>query len=63
MVRLCVLLAFLIGPLLSEFLDGTLSVPGVRLTLWLAGLVIIGAGVLAAVSFRAARRAGESITS
>jgi hypothetical protein len=35
----------------------------VRLTLWLAGLVIIGAGVLAAVSFRAARRAGESITS
>jgi dTMP kinase len=63
MVRLCVLLAFLIGPLLSELLDGTLSVPGVRLTLWLAGLVIIGAGVLAAVSFRAARRAGESITS
>lgn len=76
MVRLCVLLALLIGPLLSELLDGvsnqlmgsevtvwgaTLSVPGVRLTLWLAGLVIIGAGVLAAVSFRAARLAGDQV--
>lgn len=69
MVRLCVLLALLIGPLLAELLDGasralvdreigvagvSLFLPGVRLTLWLAGLVIIGAGVIAAVSFRAA---------
>lgn len=67
MVRLCVLLSFLIGPLLSEVLDRAsqhyverevsllgahLFVPGVRLTLWLAGLVIVGAGLLAASSFR-----------
>jgi dTMP kinase len=71
MVRLCVLLALLIGPLLSEVLDGassalvdrevsvagvSLFLPGVRLTLWLAGLVIIGAGIIAAASFRAADR-------
>lgn len=68
LVRLCVLIAFAIGPLLSDLLsrqvsrrlDGELSVlglevaiPGVRLTLWLAGLIIMGAGVLAVLSLRA----------
>jgi dTMP kinase len=68
LVRLCVLIAFAVGPLLSDlldrlslrFLDRELSVlgfevavPGVRLTLWLAGLIIMGAGVLAVMSLRA----------
>jgi dTMP kinase len=77
LVRFCVLIAFAVGPFLSELLDKlsenlagedravaiagvTISVPGVRLTLWLAGLIIIGAGILAAVSVRAATaREGE----
>jgi MFS family permease len=33
----------------------SIGVPGVRLTLWLAGLIIIGAGILATMSLRAAR--------
>jgi dTMP kinase len=60
LVRLCVLLAFALGPLLAELfdrlsgaaVDGELSVggvavgvPGVRLTLWLAGVIILGAGL------------------
>ena len=32
----------------------SIVVPGVRLTLWLAGLIIVGAGVLATVSLRSA---------
>lgn len=71
LVRLCVLIAFAIGPLLSDLLDqlsrfllderqvvsllgADVFVPGVRLTLWLAGLIIIGAGILAFMSLRAA---------
>jgi dTMP kinase len=69
LVRLCVLLAFALAPLLAELLgslsdsavDGELSVagvtvgvPGVRLTLWLAGLIILGAGVLISTSLRQA---------
>jgi len=61
-VRICVLLALTVAPVLSGVLDvlstatvrgqlhlgpATLSVPGVRLTLWLAGLIIVGAGLLA----------------
>ncbi len=68
LVRFCVLLAFAIGPLLSDLLDRLslrfldrqiallgveIAVPGVRLTLWLAGLIIMGAGVLAVMSLRA----------
>ena len=69
MVRLCVLLAFGAAPLLSGQLsrlskaltdDGVvtygewnLAVPGVRLTLWLAGLIVLGAGVLALRSLKA----------
>ncbi|MDP1820660.1 MAG: MFS transporter [Acidimicrobiales bacterium] len=67
LVRFCVLIAFAVGPLLSDLLEklsrrlvgGEVSllgvdvaVPGVRLTLWLAGLIIIGAGVLAVRSVR-----------
>jgi dTMP kinase len=67
LVRFCVLIAFAVGPLLSDVLDklsnrlvhreislfgADIGVPGVRLTLWLAGLIIIGAGVLALRSLR-----------
>jgi dTMP kinase len=72
LVRFCVLVAFAVGPLLSDLLDRLskrlvdrqislagwdVAVPGVRLTLWLAGLIIMGAGVLAALSLRAGARA------
>jgi MFS family permease len=69
LVRFCVLLAFAVGPFLSGFLNRlserlfegeitiaglSIAVPGVRLTLWLAGFIILGAGVLARVSLRSA---------
>ncbi|MGH9084080.1 MAG: MFS transporter [Acidimicrobiales bacterium] len=68
LVRFCVLIAFAVGPFLSDLLDRLsvrlferhvawgevdIFIPGVRLTLWLAGLIIIGAGVLAVLSLRA----------
>jgi MFS family permease len=71
LVRLCILIAFALGPLLSGLLDNLserylhshvgvagleVSVPGVRLTLWLAGLIIVGAGVLSVKSLRAGLR-------
>ncbi|MFL6206114.1 MAG: MFS transporter [Acidimicrobiales bacterium] len=72
LVRFCVLVAFAVGPFLSGLLDRfstrafegeitvagvSIAVPGVRLTLWLAGLIIIGAGFLALASVRAATSA------
>jgi dTMP kinase len=74
LVRLCVLIAFAVGPLLSDLLDRLsrqlfdraislfgfeIAIPGVRLTLWLAGLIIMGAGVLAVLSLRAGREAAK----
>lgn len=71
LVRFCVLLAFAVGPLLSDLLDRLshsivdrqislvgfdIAVPGVRLTLWLAGVIIMAAGVLAVLSLRAGGR-------
>jgi dTMP kinase len=62
LVRFCLLLAFALAPFLSSVLDSIskrlvdrhvelagigISVPGTRLTLWLGGLIILGAGVLA----------------
>lgn len=73
LVRLCVLVSMVAGPLLAAVLgrlstslvDGTVSlfgaeiaVPGVRLALWLAALIIIGAAFAAWASLRA----GERIT-
>ena len=67
LVRLCVLLSFAAGPLLADRLealsqsvfDGSIDVagvdvaiPGVRLALWLAGVIILGAGVLAVLVLR-----------
>ncbi len=68
LVRLCVLIALTIGPLLQEVFDRLSTqvwdesievfgfdvfVPGVRITLWLAGVIIVVAGVLASKSLRA----------
>ncbi len=67
LVRFCLLLAFAIAPFLSSLLDSIsnrlvdrqidlfnigISVPGTRLTLWLGGLIILGAGGLALVSVK-----------
>jgi dTMP kinase len=64
LVRLCVLLAMAVGPVLADVLDGVsdrlvggeidvgieISVPGVRLTLWLAGIIMLVAGALSAAA-------------
>ena len=71
-VRLCLLIAFALGPFLSEVLDRLsnrlftnrtitilgrdLYVPGERLTLWLAGAIILGAGTIVVWSLRAGAR-------
>jgi MFS family permease len=67
LIRFCLLLAFAVAPFLSTLLDGLSSrifggravlfrwgilLPGVRLTLWLGGIVILGAGLLAAGALR-----------
>lgn len=72
LVRLCVLIAFAVGPFLSELFgqlsdqltdDGhvgllgiSIAVPGVRLTLWTAGIIIVVAGFIAAHSMLDAAR-------
>jgi dTMP kinase len=65
LIRLCLLLAFVLAPILSSVLDWasnhavhrvvhvgalTIPLPGTRLTLWLGALIILGAGF---VSYRA----------
>ena len=67
LVRFCLLLAFAIAPFLSSLLDSVshrlvdrhvellgigISVPGTRLTLWLGGLIIFGAGIVAKLAMR-----------
>jgi hypothetical protein len=73
LVRLCLLLSFAVGPFMTDVLDRlskrwfnrqvdlgvTIALPGVRLTLWLAGLIILGAGVIALASFRKASPTGR----
>jgi dTMP kinase len=76
--RLCLFLALVVAPLLATALDGvskatinrrvdvggaTLHLPGVRLTLWLGGLVILAAGMTARKAFRseAARLASDPV--
>jgi dTMP kinase len=69
LVRLCVLLAFAAGPLLADRLEAfsqsafdgsidlaglTVAIPGVRLALWFAGVIIVAAGVLAVLVLRRA---------
>jgi dTMP kinase len=67
LVRACVLLALVIGPLVEDGLDRLsgllwdrnieiagieIAVPGVRISLWLAALIVFSAGVLSKVSLR-----------
>ncbi len=71
LVRLCLLIALAVAPLLSEIFDRMsnrwwggvvhpvgfeIPVPGVRITLWLASLIILVAGALASASIKAGRR-------
>ena len=78
LVRLCLLIAMTVGPLLTELLDQLstrwwqgdadlfgvqMALPGVRLTLWLAGAIILVAGWLAAVSLARRRQTGTVGTS
>ena len=72
LVRLCVLVSMVAGPLLAALLGkiserarsrgscglagGTIAIPGVRLTLWLAALIIIGAGFARLASLRSGQR-------
>jgi dTMP kinase len=73
-VRLCLLIAFALGPFLSELLDSIarsvfagrtvtlpsgqeIFLPGVRLTLWLASIIIFGAGLVVVRSMGSARKA------
>lgn len=71
LVRLCLLVAMTAGPLLTQLLDEVsqqwwdgdaelfgvgMALPGVRLTLWLAGAIIVVAGTLSAWSLRAGQR-------
>jgi hypothetical protein len=71
LVRLCVLTSMIIGPLIAALLGGLayrwvggavtiegvrIALPGVRLALWLAALIIMAAGVLALHSVRAGQR-------
>ncbi len=76
LVRLCVLIALAVGGVLADLLDNLserwwdgfitvlgarVELPGVRLTMWLAGVIIVVAGGLASWSLRAgAGRTGES---
>lgn len=67
LIRFCLLLAFGLAPILSGLLNRLanvlfdnhislggidISLPGVRLTLWLGGVIILGAGFLAQYSLR-----------
>lgn len=67
LTRLCLLLAFVLSPLLSSLFDKLsdslvnrrvelagirIELPGTRLTLWFGGLVIVFAGVLALLAVR-----------
>ncbi len=76
LVRFCLLLSFAVGPLLADRLgalsntvfDGDLSLgstrvalPGVRLALWLAGVIIVAAGMLAVWSLRSGSRQEEAV--
>ena len=74
-VRLCVVLALVVGPLLAALFDRisevlwdrsidigivVVELPGVRLTLWLAGLTVIVAGLLARRTQRAVAATGSN---
>jgi dTMP kinase len=69
LVRLCLLVAFAVGPFLADLLNQLseslfgdriveilgveIFLPGVRLTLWLAGALVLAAGIITGMSLRA----------
>ncbi len=70
LIRVCILIAFAAGPLLAGVLDGlshrfldreldvgglSIALPGVRLALWLAALIIMIAGLLAVAALKGRR--------
>jgi dTMP kinase len=70
LTRLCLFLALVVAPFIATVLDGlsrsligrkisvggaTEYLPGVRLTLWLGGLFIMGSGVFVQRAFRSAQ--------
>ncbi len=76
LVRLCLLIALAAAPLLSDLLDplsnrwwggsvgvlgSELAIPGVRLTMWIAALVILAAGALATWSLRSGARVSARV--
>lgn len=78
LVRMCVLIAMVAGPLLAAILGSfastlinnrvdiagkTVELPGVRLALWLAALIIIAAGIAAGASLRAGQRSKRATES
>ena len=75
LTRMCVLIALVVGPLLEETFDRLskrfwerdinifgyeLFVPGVRITLWLAALIMLTAGLIAIISLRSGQRTEDS---
>jgi dTMP kinase len=53
LIRLCLLLAFTLAPVLAKLLGGLVAdVPGTRITLWMGGVIILVAGVLSLLSLR-----------
>jgi MFS family permease len=53
LIRLCLLLAFTLAPVLAKVLGSfTDEVPGTRLALWLGGTIILAAGALSLLSLR-----------
>ncbi len=75
LVRLCVLVSMVAGPLIAALLGqisaslleghldlpaGSIDLPGVRLALWLAALIITGAGFAAMASLRTGQRVTRS---
>ena len=75
LVRGCVLLALVVGPLMEDMLDRLsrllwnrrlelfgleVHLPGVRLTLWLAAVIILTSGAVAAGSLRSGVRASTA---
>jgi dTMP kinase len=76
LVRLCVLVAFAAGPFLAGALDSlseslvggevevgdvVVQVPGVRLTLWLAGAIMVVAGILSTISLRSVHSSPDPV--
>ena len=78
LVRLCALIALAVGGVLADLLDGLsdlwwdqevtvlgalVELPGSRLTMWIAGVIIVVAGALATLSLRSGAREQGGVAS